>query len=91
MVKIQPFGDRVAIEILQPNEYSKSGLLIASVSKEKSNKGKVVAIGDGEAIKNINIGDKIIFNMSSGLNYSTGDEEFKILELRDIIGKIVEE
>ena len=91
MIKIQPFGNRVAIEVLQPESLTSGGLLVASVSKEKSNKGIVVAVGDSEDVKSINIGDKIIFNSSSGLKYSSGEEEYKIIELRDIIGKIVEE
>ena len=91
MIKIQPFGSRVAIEVLQPENLTSGGLLVASVSKEKSNKGVVVAIGDSEDVKNINIGDKIIFNLSSGLKYTSEEGEYKIIEMRDIIGKIIEE
>lgn len=91
MTRIQPFGDRVVVEILQPEEKLAGGLLIACTSKEKSNRGVVVAIGESEELKNINVGDKIIFNLSAGLNYSSEEGDYKVLQIRDIIGKIVEE
>ena len=55
MVQIQPFGDRVVVEVLTPEEVV--GGLIVPTSKDKSNKGLVVAVGDGEDAKSIEQGD----------------------------------
>ena len=87
MVQIQPFGDRVAVEVISPEQII-GGLVVPS-SKEKSNKGLVVAIGDGENLGNIAIGDTIIFQLGSGLNYATEDKDYKVLNIRDILGKVV--
>ena len=89
MVKIQPFGDRVVVEILTPEE--KVGGLIVPTSKEKSNKGLVVASGDGEDAGKIKVGDIVLFTVGTGLNYSTGTSDFKVLNVRDIIGKVIGE
>ena len=40
---IQPFGDKVLIKILIPEQEIAGGLLVAPVSKEKSNKGNKYA------------------------------------------------
>ena len=52
MTKLQPFGNRVAIEVIDSEE--NLGGIIVTTSKERSNKGVVVAIGDGEDVKKIN-------------------------------------
>lgn len=89
MTQIQPFGDRVVIEVLTPEEIV--GGLVVPVSKEKSNKGMVVAVGDGENTSGINKGDVVLFQVGTGLSYSTETSDYKVLNVRDIIGKVVEE
>lgn len=88
MVKIQPFGNRVVVEVIAPEQII-GGLVIPS-SKETSNKGVVVALGDGDEIKNIQIGDVVIFVFGTGLNYTTDKKDYRVLGIKDIIGKIVE-
>lgn len=88
MVQIQPFGDRVAIEVIAPEQVI-GGLVIPS-SKEKSNKGVVVAVGDGENLGSIKVGDLVVFQLGTGLDYTTGENRYKVLNIRDIVGKIVE-
>ena len=89
MTKIQPFGDRVTIEVICPEEIV--GGLIVPTSKEKSNKGKVVAVGDGDEAKKIKVGDVVIFPIGMGLNYTTEEADFKVLNVRDILGKVIGE
>lgn len=89
MVSFQPFGNRVALRISDSEE--NVGGIIVAVSKEKSNKGIVVAVGDGDDVKNLNIGDVVIFAINSGVSYATGTESYKVVEVRDIIGKIIGE
>ena len=88
-MKIQPFGDRVVIKLLIQEE--NIGGLIVPVSKEKTNKGVVVAVGDGEEVSKITIGDIILFQLGTGLNYSTEKDDYKVLNARDIVGRIIEE
>ena len=88
MTKIQPFGDRVVIEILTPEQ--KVGGLVIPTSKERSNRGLVVAVGDGDGVKSVNVNDVVIFTLNTGLNYSTEDKDYRILNIRDIVGKVVE-
>ena len=87
-MKIQPFGDRVVIKLLIQEE--NIGGLIVPVSKEKTNRGVVVAVGDGEEVSKIVVGDVILFQLGTGLNYSTEKDDYKVLNARDIVGRIIE-
>lgn len=89
MTKLQPFGNRIAIEVIATEE--NIGGLVLSTPKERSNKGVVVAVGDGEDVKKINIGDTLIFSVNSGLNYTDETGSYKVLDIRDIIGKVIGE
>lgn len=88
-MKIQPFGERVAIQIIPIEEITDSGLVL-SVSKDKSDRGLVVSLGEAtpECIK---IGDKVIFNKNTGLSYTDGKEDYKVINAKDILCKIIEE
>lgn len=88
-MKIEPFGERVAIRVLQPEEKTEGGLIIAT-SKANSNRGEIVALG--EEIKSyFKIGDKVLFVQNAGVNYTDGTEDYKIINTKDILCKIIEE
>ena len=87
-MKIQPFGDRVVIKLLVQEEII--GGLVVSTPKEKINKGIVIAVGDGDEVSKISEGDILIFQLGTGLSYSSEKGEYKVLNARDIVGKVIE-
>ena len=91
MTKIQPFGDRVVIEVIPQEMCMVGGLLLSPSAQETSNKGVVVGVGDGKEVQNIKVGDTVLFNVASGINYSSENKEYKVIYVRDIIGKVVED
>ena len=88
-MKVEPFGERVAVKVLQPEEKTAGGLIVAT-SKSNSNRGEVVALGK-EVEKYFNVGDKVIFALGAGVNYTNGTDDYKIVSTKDIICKIIEE
>ena len=52
---IKPLADRVVLKLVEAEETTKSGILLASASKEKPHVGRVVAVGPGGLV-----GDKEI-------------------------------
>ena len=88
-MKIQPLGERVAIQVLPIEEVTESGLVLA-VDKSKSNRGEVVALGE-DAPSCISVGDKVLFNKGAGLSYTDGSEDYKVIGIKDILCKIIEE
>ena len=88
-MKIQPFGERLAIKVLQPEEKTEGGLIVAT-SKSNSNRGEIVALGE-EVKEYFKLGDKVLFVQNTGVNYTDGSEDYKILSTKDVLCKIVEE
>ena len=88
-MKIEPFGERLAIKVLEPEERTAGGLIVAT-SKNNSNRGEVVALGTGieEYFK---LGDKLIFSQGAGVNYTDGTEDYKIISTKDVLCKIIED
>lgn len=96
MTRIQPFGDRVLVRILAPEEKQLGGLVIAP--EARSNRGVVEAVGEGTALHagsvkplSVKEGDTVIFVLGTGIPYSTDKAEYKILNIRDIVGKVIGE
>ena len=86
-MEIQPFGERVVIRVVQPETISAGGLIMTT-SKEKSNRGIIEAVSE-DVKGNIKVGETVLFNINSGVSYSTGSDEYKILSVKDILGKII--
>ena len=87
-MQIQPFGERIVIKVIAPEE--QVGALVVVTSKEQSNRGEVIALGD-EVKGNIQVGDTVIFNLGSGVSYISGNEDYKVINVKDVLGKIIKE
>ena len=46
-MKLKPLGDRLIVRAIEEEETTASGLVLPDTAKEKPQKGKVVAVGDG--------------------------------------------
>lgn len=98
MEKIQPFGDRVLLKVVEPEKKSEGGLILTSVSKETSNKGEVIAVGEGTTLPDgtirpvsIKEGDIVLFTLGAGMEVKTAQETYKLVSARDIMCKVVVE
>ena len=98
MTIIQPFGERVLVKVIAQEETTSSGLLVKPVDKDSSNKGVVEAVGEGTVLQdgtikplNINKGDIVLFNSGTGTKIHNGNEVYRILHARDILGKLIKE
>ncbi len=90
--KIQPLGDRVLIEPLEAEEKTASGIIIPDSAKEKQQKGKVIAVGEGRTTdegKNIpvkvKIGDQVLYGGWNDKSIKIGANEYLIIEEKDIL------
>ena len=62
-----------------------------TTSKDKSNRGLVVAVGDGGDVQNIKEGDTVIFSMNAGISYTDENNSYRVVDIRDVIGKVIGE
>lgn len=70
-------------------EKTKAGILLPDTKElEKKEQGTVVAIGDGEKIKKLNLkaGDKILFGKYAGDEVEIDKVDYKFLKDEDILG-----
>ena len=47
-MKLKPLGDRLIVQAIEEEETTASGLVLPDTAKEKPQKGKVLAVGDGK-------------------------------------------
>ncbi len=92
-MKIRPLQDHILVERIDEEETSKGGILIPDTAKEKSQEGKVVAVGKGKVLKDGQIqkldvkkGDRVLFSKYAGTEITLEGEERVILRGDDILG-----
>lgn len=93
-MRIKPLGDRVVLQQKKAEETTKSGIIIPDSAKEKPQEAVVVAVGPGKysdgklAAVSVKEGDVVIYAKYAGTNIKSGDEEYTIVEQKDIIAKV---
>ena len=88
-MEIKPIGKRVLIKPKEVETKTQSGIFLPdTASKEQPIIGKVVALGSHEDLKDINIGEDVIYSRYSGteIKNSKDEVEYIILNLDDVLG-----
>ena len=89
-MNIKPIGERVLLKPIKKEEKTKSGILLSSKSTntDTQNQAEVIALGKGEKLDGIKVGDKVIFNKFSGNEIEDGDIKYLIVNADDILAVI---
>ncbi|NLM50575.1 MAG: co-chaperone GroES [Clostridiaceae bacterium] len=93
-MNIKPLADRVVIKMLESEETTKSGIVLAGSAKEKPQIAEVVAVGpggnvDGKEIEmTVKVGDKVIISKYAGTEVKIDGVEYTILRQSDILAKV---
>lgn len=89
---IKPLADRIVIEVAEVERSTKSGIVIPDTSKEKPQKGKVVAIGSGKLLDNgqraaseVKVGDNVLFNKYAGTEVKVDEVDYLVIRESDIL------
>ena len=96
MSKIRPLHDRVVIKRTEDERTSAGGIVIPdTAASEKSTRGKVVAVGKGETLKDgkvrsleVKVGDEVLFGKYAGTEIKTDGKEYVIMKEEDILAII---
>ena len=94
-MKIRPLKDRIVVKPLDSEEKTAGGIYLPDTAKEKPMQGKVVAVGPGKFIESkgdrvpppLKKGDTVIYGKYAGTEIRIGGEEYKILEVKDVLAK----
>lgn len=88
---LKPLADRVVVKLVEMEETTQSGIILAASAQEKPQIAEVVAVGpgglvDGKEIKMyVNVGDKVITSKYAGTEVKLDKEEYTIVRQSDIL------
>ncbi|MBQ2841669.1 MAG: co-chaperone GroES [Clostridia bacterium] len=88
---IKPLADRVVVKLVEVEETTSSGIILAASAQEKPQIAEVVAVGPGGMIDGNNVemyvkvGDKVITSKYSGTEVKLNKEEYTIVKQSDIL------
>jgi chaperonin GroES len=91
---IKPLADRVVIKMVEAEETTKSGIILAGSAKEKPQIAEVIAVGPGGMIDGKEItmyvkkGDRVITSKYSGTEIKVDGEEYIIVKQNDILAVV---
>ena len=87
-VNFKPLADRVLIEPEAAEEKTASGIIIPDTAKEKPQKGRIIAVGDGttDHKMNVKVGDRVLYGKYSGTELTIDDTDYLIMKESDIFG-----
>ncbi len=99
IIAIMPLADRVLLRPLNPDEIEKKsnfGIIIPeTISKEKPEQGKVVAVGEGKLNEkgekipmSVKVGDRVLFSKYGYDEIKIGEEEYLIVSESQILAVI---
>jgi chaperonin GroES len=94
-IKLRPMGDRVVVRPAAQEQTTRSGIVLPDTSKEKPQRGEIVAAGkgrlndDGDRVEmDVKVGDIVLFAKYAGTEFKHDDEDLLILSEKDILAII---
>jgi chaperonin GroES len=83
-IKFKPLRDRVFVSYTEEAEKTAGGLYIPEAAKEKPQKGKIESVGS--EVKNLKVGDLILFDKYSGSKINMDGTDYLIVKEEDVLG-----
>ena len=95
-MKLKPLGDRLIVKAVEEDTTTASGIVLPDTAKEKPQKGKVLAVGDGkwdeDGEKRVPLdvaeGDEVLYSKYGGTEIKVGTDEYLILRESDVLAKV---
>ena len=93
-MKIKPLADRVVIKMVEAEETTKSGIILAGSAKEKPQVAEVVEVGPGglvdgkEVTMYVKGGDRVLISKYAGTEVKLDGVEYTILRQSDILAVV---
>ena len=90
-MKIKPLADRVVIKMVEAEETTKSGIILAGSAKEKPQVAEIIAVGPGGLVDGnqvdmyLKVGDKVLTSKYSGTEVKIDGVDYTVLRQSDIL------
>ena len=88
---LKPLSDRVVVKMLEAEETTKGGIILAASAQEKPQVAQIVAVGPGgmvdgkEVTMLVKAGDKVITGTYAGTKVKCDGVEYNIVRQNDIL------
>ena len=88
---IKPLADRVVIKMVDAEDTTKSGIILAGSAKEKPQVAEIISVGpggivDGNEVKMyLKAGDKVLVSKYAGTEVKLDGVEYTILKQSDVL------
>ncbi|MDR2362437.1 MAG: co-chaperone GroES [Prevotellaceae bacterium] len=89
-MKIKPLADRVLVEPAEAEEKTASGLYIPDTAKEKPQRGKVIAVGNGKKDEpmELKVGDEVLYGKYAGTEINYEGKDYMMMRQSDVLAVI---
>ncbi|HET9073354.1 MAG TPA: co-chaperone GroES [Solirubrobacteraceae bacterium] len=94
-MSLKPLGDRLIVRAIEEEETTASGLVLPDTAKEKPQKGKVIAVGDGKINEDgnrtpldVQEGDEVLYSKYGGTEIKVDGEDLLVLRESDVLAKV---
>ncbi len=91
-MKIRPLADKVLVQRLDAESVTSGGIVLPESAKEKPQRGKIVSVGEGKALKDgtvikvqVKKGEEVLFSSYSGTEIKIGGKEYTIMDESEIM------
>ena len=91
-MNVRPLHDRLIIQRLEEGEQTIGGIIVPDSAKEKPQRGKVFAVGQGKVRDDgsrqqpdVKDGDTILFGKYSGQDIKVDGEEYLIMREEEVL------
>ncbi len=94
-MKLRPLQDRILVKRVEEETKTAGGLFIPETAKEKPQRGKVVAAGNGKKTEDgkvlpldVKVGDVVLFGKYAGTEIKVDGEELLMMREDDILAVV---
>ncbi len=96
-MKLKPLGDRLIVRAIEEEQTTASGIVLPETAKEKPQKGKVLAVGDGKLDEDgkripldVKKDDEVLYSKYGGTEIKDPDsgEDLLVLRESDVLAKV---
>ena len=94
-MKLKPLGDRLIVKAIEEEEMTASGIVLPETAKEKPQRGKVLAVGDGKfgddnerVPLDVAEGEEVLYSKYGGTEIKVDGEDLLVLRESDVLAKV---
>jgi chaperonin GroES len=94
-MNLKPLGDRLIVKAVEEEETTASGIVLPDTAKEKPQRGKVLAVGDGKVGDDgkrvpldVSQDDEVLYSKYGGTEINIDGEDLLVLRESDVLAKV---